>query len=115
MRHAPKEVTPREGYGEACHGEHAILPRPLRHRPRVEVPASCRTVTTPSTRLSLSEDTGHERKLKERVVQIAAAVLVRPYEGQRREGSGDDGVERDFCNYGTGDSLPGPQTDSGDL
>ena len=60
---------------------------------------------------------GHwtERKLEEGVVQVAATVLVRPYEGQRREGSGDDGVERDFCNYGTGDSLPGSQTDCGDL
>ena len=116
MRHAPKEVTPREGYGEACHGEHAVLPRPLHHRPRVEVPALCRTVTfTPSTQLSLSEDTGRERKLEERIVQVSAAVLVRPYECQRRERPGDDGVERDFCNYGTGDSLPGPQTDSGDL
>ena len=108
MRHAPKEVTPREGYGEACHGEHAILPRPLHHRPRVEVPALGRTVTTIRwpTRLSLSKDTGHERKLEERVVQVAAAVLVRPYKGQGSQRPADDGVERDFCNYGTSDRLP---------
>ena len=117
MRHAPKEVTPREGYGEACHGEHAILPRPLHHRPRVEVPALGRTVTTIRwpTRLSLSKDTGHERKLEERVVQVAAAVLVRPYERQRRERPGDDCIQSDLGYHGTGDGLPGPQTDRGDL
>ena len=71
MGHGPGEVAPREGYGEACHGEHAVLPRPLYHRSRVEV-----------------------GKLEERVVQVAAAVLVRPYEGQRRERPADDGVER---------------------
>ena len=37
MGHGPGEVAPREGYGEACHGEHAILPRPLHHCSRVEV------------------------------------------------------------------------------
>ena len=116
MGHGPGEVAPREGYGEACHGEHAILPRPLRHRPRVEVPALCRTVTTtPSTRLSLGKDTGHERKLEERVVQVTAAVLVRPDERQRRERPADHGVERDFGYYGTGDGLPCPQTYGGDL
>ena len=45
---------------------------------------------------------GHwtERKLEEGVVQIAAAVLVRPDECQRRERPADDGVERDFCDHG---------------
>ena len=50
--------------------------------------------------------TGHERKLEERVVQVAAAVLVRPDERQRRERPADDGVERDFCDHRTCDRLP---------
>ena len=45
---------------------------------------------------------GHwtERKLEEGVVQIAAAVLVRPDECQRRERPADDGVERDLGDDG---------------